>query len=253
MTTAAQVNRWLRPVLQQRSDLIVRKRVLVVRPVRHVLRWIYFNGASWDKNHPKPYWYIDFLPSPPFWRGRPWFDEIWVGYTSDIDFETSLNASVLQTLTRRLDQVPSIEALLDKTQGSTGFGDLAGLTRLDSLVAYHGPVLAAAGRMAEAAKVIDDWVGRTEVAYLNELAEGRRLLAKRPNSRLGQVTSRLATEYLDLLGELKALAALCQSRDRAAIGAQLRQWEAHNVNRLGLVDLWEPSPYPVELGCGDQA
>ena len=70
MTTAAEVKGWPGPLLAQRDDLILRKRHLIMRPVRHVLRSIYFFSSSWDRTHPEPVWYMDFLPSPTAYRGR---------------------------------------------------------------------------------------------------------------------------------------------------------------------------------------
>ena len=72
MTTAAEVRRWLKPLLKQHPDLVLVGRNLIIPPVHHVLRGIFFD-ASWDKHLCRPIWYAGALftyaspsASPPF-------------------------------------------------------------------------------------------------------------------------------------------------------------------------------------------
>jgi len=45
---------------------------------------------------------------------------------------------------------------------------------------------------------------------------------------------------------MRQLIALAGVNDRAAVAALLHEWEEHNARRLGVEDVWEPTPFPLE-------
>ncbi len=53
-----------------------------------------------------------------------------------------------------------------------------------------------------------------------------------------------------MLSELKRLSVLAAAGDRIGVGALLREWEIEMIKWWGIEDLWEPTPFPVELGAG---
>jgi hypothetical protein len=73
MTTAAEVKRRLKPLLKHRPDLVLVGRNLVIPPVHHVLRGIFFD-ASWDKDLCRPIWYAGAMFMYNFENDSPPFD-----------------------------------------------------------------------------------------------------------------------------------------------------------------------------------
>lgn len=64
-TRPADIKRYLKPLLQQRSDLVLIGRMLVIRPVRHILR-----GALFDRTSDK-YRFTIWPYLMPLWSGPP--------------------------------------------------------------------------------------------------------------------------------------------------------------------------------------
>ena len=68
------------------------------------------------------------------------------------------------------------------------------------------------------------------------LEAGNNWLWERPENR--EATAFVAAALRDKL----------EAGDREGLAAQLHAWEAERVARLGLQDIWQPSPFPIELG-----
>ena len=45
-TRPADLKRYLKPLLKQRSDLVLIGRLLLIRPVRHIVRGVFFDRTS---------------------------------------------------------------------------------------------------------------------------------------------------------------------------------------------------------------
>lgn len=52
-------------------------------------------------------------------------------------------------------------------------------------------------------------------------------------------------QFEELIGPFHAA---IQAADRTTIAAYLHKWEAYSVKNAGLQKLWQPSPFPIELG-----
>ncbi|HMK79659.1 MAG TPA: hypothetical protein VK438_08415 [Xanthobacteraceae bacterium] len=65
LTRPADIRRYLRPLLRQREDLVLIGRMLVVRPVRHVLRGVFLDRTS-DRDTFRVWAYLK-----PLWGSRP--------------------------------------------------------------------------------------------------------------------------------------------------------------------------------------
>lgn len=68
-TRPSDIRRYLKPLLRQRSDLLLRGRLLIIRPVRHVLRGAFFDRTS-DKHQFRIWRYIKPLYQGPHGLGH---------------------------------------------------------------------------------------------------------------------------------------------------------------------------------------
>ena len=56
-----------------------------------------------------------------------------------------------------------------------------------------------------------------------------------------------APHFRSELDRVMQLCPLLEAEDRAGLVRLLREWEADSVRNLGLEDLWEQVPFPIEL------
>jgi hypothetical protein len=70
-TRPADLKRYLRPLLKQRSDLVLIGRLLIIRPVRHIVRGVFFDRTS-DKYEFRVYRYVHplWLDNCNFFRAQ---------------------------------------------------------------------------------------------------------------------------------------------------------------------------------------
>lgn len=251
MTTAKEVKKWVASLLDARSDLALVGRNLILRPVRHVMRGIYFDASS-DRTLTRPKWYVSILFHRPLNDfGLQWDGSIPLKKSTDPEFAVSLIAKTNEALSINLPLVNTIEEFLFHTEPVrfTGIGHHG--IELSRYPQYHGPVLAALGRLDEAEAVLATHLERQELAIRTNMEQARAEFAKRSNSGVGKVLARFATEAERLLVEPRDLLSLVRERDRKGIGALLRSYERHSVAALGVEHLYEPTPFPVEEGAGD--
>ena len=96
MTTASEVKKWVGPLLERRPDLVLVGRNLIIKPVRHVVRGIFFD-ASWDKNYCRPKWYVNKIcnhygESPGFYF--QYSGDFFLNRSSDPDFIPDLISKI---------------------------------------------------------------------------------------------------------------------------------------------------------------
>ncbi len=220
MTTAAQAKRLSRPLLARHPELVLVGRMIVLRPVRHVLRAIYIDRTSsagefvprWSVMHLfQLYKAISFNLGADLYKPRPtpWHDRYPKLWWVDDPATPELLAEAIETAA-----LPELEPL----------GELeAFYQHLISVKdhAYHlRPyqqviVEAARGRLDEVRVICRD-----ELSRWSEKDEYVRL----PK----QICERLA------------------EHDTASIIALLHEWEATTVQNLKIEHLWEPTPFPLE-------
>lgn len=243
MTTTAEVKRWAIPILERHTDLILNGRNLILKPVQHLLRGIYFD-SSWSKDYPRPYWYFVMLFKVPTSSiGFRWSGEILAGRSTESAFAEKLMLGATDKIENELRTVQSIEEFEQYTKYEKDVLGLLGYWAIERYPRYNSVLLSALGRLEEAHRLLSGLIEKDEARYLVELAEGRAVIAKRANSRLGKNAVESATCNLAIIAELKRLLALLEARDRPGIGALLREWEQHNAKRWRVEHLWEPTPF----------
>ncbi len=202
-TRPADIKRYLKPLLELRSDLVLRGRFLIIRPVRHILR-----GAVLDRTSDKYRFNI--------WRYiAPLYSASWdrVGLGTDrygINYET---------------WQPHFLPVL--------FGSLA-----EDVFDYVGQITSLAG-LAQNLETIGRHPHARVEAFLLSGQPGRAAECVADEERKSDNTQQMRL-YLGKLRELL-------DRDIASICAEYHVKEAEAVRTMTLGDIWEPSPFPVEL------
>jgi hypothetical protein len=203
-TRPAHIRRYLKPLLKLRPDLVLVGRDLIIRPVRHVFRGVYF-----DRTSDKYAFHIQSFVSAMSGIGG--------GGGSELD--------------RGLWKVyePYFEPLLLDTLQNDVFAEIGQARTLPDLpMGDRFLALVLSGRLEEAAEFIesdrtrpvDPDHARSDVeAYRNEIAKRRRALLAH------------------------GIAELCEDCHR-------KERERAEKRKLG--DIWEPSPFPVEVSGADR-
>ncbi|WP_137150452.1 hypothetical protein [Devosia sp. FKR38] len=247
MTTAAEVKKWTRALTSSRDDIVLRGRDLFLVPIRHVVCGLSFPG-SWDKTLPRPYWFasVPFTPPAATFGGK-WRGNLLVGRSNEEGFTKSLIELAARAIDEKLKPLASLNHFFDAT--TTGerpalvFGNWE---RLQDFPDYHAPVLAALGRLEEAADVALGFVSQHEPRWQALRAEGERQIAGYRERGIGRDAVALANHQLALLEDLRALGRLSAGQDRAGVVALLHSWEQQGLERWNVLDLWEPTPFPLE-------
>ena len=249
MTTAVEIKRWTRRLVEGRSDLVLQKRRLAIRPIHHICRWIFFEGSS-DRTDPRALWSFA-LPFVP--KGLPvrlWSGYVRVGHSTDESFLERVFEQFTTKIDQDLKPVSTIESFYEMTLEYRHHEPMTGLWQLSRQPEYHACVLAALGRLAEAQVIAErciEPIGRVR----ETIAKGQALLARHANSSEGKYLVSVASRRLDILVELERLANLAAAGDRAGVAILLHEWELQRIRLWEVEDLWEPTPFPIELGAGD--
>ena len=247
MTTAAEVRKWTRGLTTSRDDIVLRGRDLFVVPIRHVVCGVSFPG-SWDKTLPRPYWFATIPFTPPAGTlGGKWRGNLLVGRSTDEGFTKSL----IDLATRAMDEKLKPLASLGQFYDATTTGERPALVfgnweRLQDFPDYHAPFLAALGRLEEAADVALGFVDKHHGRWKALRAEGEQQIAHYRQRGMGRDAVELANHQLALLDDLRALGQLSASRDRVGVAALLHSWEQQGLERWNVLNLWQPTPFPLE-------
>lgn len=222
MSTLAEVRRIAKPLLARHDDLAMIGRMIVVLPVRHVLRAVYLGGSSGRGQFRVTRMLL------PLFLGRDHLSSDWSEPLHDQQFgfwstlkpgvETALHAIVEAEglpILRPVQTIADFRAFVWE-RGFMGFGLRQDALSRSVIEAALGELDAAEASCDEA----DRGFGRGE--------------------RLGSARERVERITLEL-------GALITARDRAGIAALLHAWEAETVKNLKLEKVWEPTPFPVEM------
>lgn len=236
-------------MLESDPALVLVGRELILRPVRHLVRAIVIDRTSITYRSNVRYYLAPLFFAPP--GGFSWGREMQPSRNDDPSFQAELEHECRGVISELLAPVETIadfvrQTTTDYMNSPRSLGPLP----LDRYHRYYGVCLAALGRFGEARAAFAS-MAEEEAAYSAMLARGRALLAKRANSRSGKFSVEHATYQSAIFAQLHQLDALLKQKDRQAIGALLRDWERRGVQDRGVEHLWEPTPFPVELGAGD--
>lgn len=225
MTTAAQIKKLVKPLLERHSDLALTGSVVVVKPVQHLLRFVFIERTGeaarfrprWSLAHlfhklnDWPVGYGEFLSRHgPYKRGLWWWSEPDISQAFTERVETEL-----------LPKLRAIQSLRDYYDFSLSN---------DRVAVNHG------------------W----GVCFLINIAEGnldaaRDLFLK---NAPGRDLKWFDEKKPGLGGRLLEQGARLSAEDRTAIAEVLHEWVAYSVDKLKLASVWEKTPFPLELQSG---
>lgn len=221
MTTIAQARNAARPVLQRNSDLALVGRMLVVKPVRHILRGINI-GRSGDPTTFVPTWAVVFLFEPRQTLSYNWGQRLYSKAHGPWDVANPNTPMVLAEeierealpLLRPIETVDDFVAFVSKERFPH--------THLD---------------LYELRKIYVD-VAR------GDLASARAICAYLATENARRKHSYLMQEEYDRI--MQNICPLLAADDRAGLARFLHDCEAGSVKRMKLDKYWEPSSFPIE-------
>lgn len=220
MTTAADVKRLVQPLLARNPDLVLVGRLVVIQPVRHILRGILIDRVSW-KHGFRPHWFATFLFAPQTDFSLDYGD--WLFPEPPVQWDID-RANIAEEFARRVEAfaLPRLRPVLT----------------VDHFLDYavKGPFFF--GTFDR------DQLG---LAYVH-LARGDFAGADAACDALRKVPNRWSVQFRGAHAFVtKMLCPLCAARDRAEIARRFHAWEAETVRNIKLEKLWEPTPLPIEL------
>jgi hypothetical protein len=217
-TRPADLKRYLKPLLKQRSDLVLIGRLVVIRPVRHLLRGAFFERIS-DKFR---FRLLSFV--------KPLFS---VADGFNFDFCTDLH----QALSWKVWE-PHFEALLFDVLDEDVF---QAVSKITSLAQFDGDL--GLGRL-------EYFRDRFPVRVAALVLAGQRERAAELIEKELARTEREGHEYLHhVAGKQKEL--LERDVESLCAGFHAKEKRAAEVLKLG--DAWEPAPFPAELAAAERA
>jgi hypothetical protein len=206
-TRPSDIKRYLKPLLKQRNDLVLLGRLLIIRPVRHLLRGVYFDRTS-DKYGFQVLRYV--VPLFPVKGGfgyrssiHPTAWKVWQPYFTDLLFD-SLAEDIF-------DRVTEISTLVD-------FARKLDVTYLDGQDRFQFTRIAALVLGGE----------RDSAAELVGMLE-----RKDPDNAYWQSLVREQRRFLE--------------RDIGSICSEFHAREAEAAQEMKLGAAWEPAPFPVDV------
>lgn len=222
MTTVAQVKRAVQPLLQRNADLALVGRLVLIKPVHHILRGIFID-RSFDPDLFVPTWAVVFLFEPHCSFSFNWGERVYnrargVWDVNDPEIPATLCEAIEEVVLPLLRPVKTIDDFVAFTTK-----ERFRYTYLD---------------FYELRKVFVD-VARGDLAAARSICE---FLA----------TDRARRKHLPMMQEeydriTKALCPCVAAGDRPGLVQLLRDWEAESARMLKLDRVWEPTPFPLEL------
>jgi hypothetical protein len=221
MPSAAQIKKAIQPLLQRNPDLALVHRFVVIKPVHHIQRGIYFKRGSSDRFD--PFWTVNVLFAPQVLG----FDMIWAHevYASPLrsGFH-SYHSDVSELLCGQIERVAL--PLLRQVQTIDDFvafntAERFPLQQLDGFPYIKVYIHIARGDFDAALKICDCMRAQDKDGYY------------------------WMPKTYDVI--TNKLHPMLIANDRAGLAQYLRDCEQADVKARGLAHLWEPTPFPLEL------
>lgn len=220
MTTAAQIRKLVKPLLERHSDLFLSGQWIYIKPVRHIARAILIDRTG-EASRFRPRWAVIFLCEP----STKSFGLNWGGMLYNPSPDTGLWKW----------DAPSLQDDLFAVVENAALPLLRPVETLDDFAAF-------ASRERFPSTSLEGYDLRKIVV---DVARGDFESARSISARLLSGRSRWSTsENFELI--TKTLCPLLAANDIAGMVRLLREWEAYTVRQLKLEAIWERTPFPVE-------
>lgn len=222
MTTIAQVKQMVQPLLQRNSDLALVGRLVVIKPVHHILRGVSIS-RSLDPNLFVPKWAVIVLFKP---RERFMFN--WGEGNYRVRPERQVwNINDPQASISMCQEIERVA--LPLLRPIQGIDDFVGFTTKENFDWM-------------ALDYYRDWKLFVDVAR-GDLQAARDACAFFATNDANDSPD--TRERYDSI--TKTLCPLLAANDRSGLAGFLRDCEAYSVKKMKLEKFWEPTPFPLEL------
>jgi hypothetical protein len=220
MTTVAQVKQAVRPLLDRNPDLALVGRLILIKPVNHLLRGVYF-ARSADPNAFTPTW----LVVPMFRYGADvvfnWGKRLYNASHGPWDIR---NPGTPQVMCEDIERhaLPLVQSI----QTIDNFAGFASEERFGAMGLDNHLF----------AKIVVD-VARGDLDAARDICA----------HFFREIPFKPWYDGKDDDGIMPVLRPLLAANDRAGLARVLHQWEADSIKACKLDKFWEPTPFPFEL------
>lgn len=246
MTTVPQIKRATRPLLERNPDLTLVGRLVVITPVHHLLRGVFF-GRGTNPVMFDPTWFVNFLFKPGAGVSDRWGERLYCkrGVPLDVNNRATLQASIEIRLAQM--QLPLRERRYPESWGGWVAYDPTIATEMCEVIEQQTlPMLRGLGS-------IDDFIAfasdeaRFPWTYLgsNVFNEPFVYAALGDFERARAICKKLPTRD-STKPQIEDLLPRLADGDRQSVAQLLHGWEASSVKRLKLEKYWERTPLPIE-------
>jgi hypothetical protein len=224
MTTVAQVKQVVQPLLQRNRDLALVGRMIVVKPIHHILRGIYVDRSL----HPGlfvPTWAVIFLFEPRKSLSYNWGERVYdpTGNVWDIGDHDDLPTKMYEAIE---------EQALPLLRPINTIDDLIGFTTKERFRHTHLNLYEHRKIFVDIARGNFD-SARSICEYMATDQAKRKYLPLKMDEEYERIT--------------KKLCPLIAKNDRAGLARLLHKYEEGSVRAMKLEKYWEPTPFPIEL------
>jgi hypothetical protein len=248
MTTLAQIKRVTRPLLERNPDLALVGRLIVIKPVHHLICGVHFGGSN--PTVFRPTWIVNFLFKPDPCILAIW-EAIWgallpagKGWKPDFTKPRAIHVRIgrLAAITR----LPPRERRYPKSWNMWDANDP--MTAAKMCKVFEQKALP----MLRNLRSIDDFVAftadeaRFPLTYLGSNYFNEPFVYAAQGDFAAAVATATKVERASKRESIRELLPLMTAGDRSGVAKLLHGWEADSVRRLQLGDYWQPTPFPVE-------
>jgi hypothetical protein len=220
MTTIAQVKQVVQPLLQRNPDLVLVKRRVLIKPIRHLLRGVTLM-RSINPSLFIPGWAVLFLFEPIDGFSLNWGQRIYK-VTWDVN-NPDLPAKMCEAIE---------EQALPLLRPIQTIDDFVGFATEERFELTHLSLY-------EHRKIFVD-IARGDLESARSICEY--MATDRAKNRY--LPMKMDEEYNRITKELCPLIA---KNDRAGLARLLHKYEEGSVRAMKLEKYWEPTPFPIEL------
>jgi hypothetical protein len=223
MTTVAQVKQAVHPLIRRNPDLALVGRMVVIRPIHHILRGIVFSRGIYADQF-DPNWAVIFLFEPSDSLSMNWGERVYdYSGTWKIADHDDLPSEMCKAIEEQaLPLLRSIKTIDD----FVGFSTKERFRHTHLNLYEHRKILVdvARGDLNSARSICE---------YMATDHAKRRYLPMKMDEEYDRIT--------------KELCPLIAANDRPALARLLHKYEEDSVRTMKLEKFWEPTPFPIEL------
>lgn len=226
MTTAAEVKRMVRPLLQRNPDLALVGRMIYVKPVVHFARAVLIGRTS-SANRFSPRWVVIHL-----FQVRRSFTLNWGDHLDEL--LPGMSGFYWPT------DAPGIAEGLCNAIEKQALPWLRTMSTLELYLAFVSQNLFRHHMYDKGDAEIIVRVAQGFLGHARKLCVQQR---ERWSTDKPEYDDDTRADFRRLL----ELSALLEKDDRAGLASLLHSWEAETVKNFKIEHLWEPTPFPLEL------